>query len=61
MIELESDHSNISNRSISKIDFQIEELDAAKMDRSTVKQLVLSCKNEDVTFTMYELSDDEEE
>ena len=60
MIELESDHSNISNRSISKIDFQIEEADAAKIDRSTIKQLVLTCKNEDVTFSMYELNDEEE-
>ncbi|WP_456438609.1 hypothetical protein [Psychroserpens sp.] len=60
MIELESDHSNVTNRSISKIDFQIEEADAAKIDRSTIKKLVLTCKNEDVTFSMYELSNDEE-
>jgi len=60
MIELESDHSNVSNRSISKIDFQIEEADAAKMDRSNIKQLVLTCKNEDLTFSIYELSDEEE-
>ena len=61
MIELESDKSNVLNRSISKIDFQIEEADAAKMDRSSVKQLILTCKNEKVTFSIYELSKDEEE
>lgn len=61
MVELESDHSNVSNRSISKIDFQIEEADATKIDRSTLKQLILASKNEDITFSMYELSAEEEE
>ncbi len=61
MVELESDHSNVSNRSISKIDFQIEEADAAKIDRSTLKQFVLTCKNEKITFSIYELSTEEEE
>jgi hypothetical protein len=61
MIELESDHSNVSNRSISKIDFQIDEADAVKMNRSNLKQIVLSCKNEDITFSIYELNIDEEE
>ncbi|WP_431135877.1 hypothetical protein [Psychroserpens mesophilus] len=60
-IELESDHSNVSNRSISKIDFQIEEADAAKIDRSTVKQLVLTCKNHKIIFSVYDLIDEEEE
>ena len=60
MLELESDHSNVSNRSISKIDFQIEETDAAKLDRSAIQRLVLTCKNEHLTFSMYELTDEEE-
>ena len=60
MIELESDHSNVSNRSISKIDFQIEEADALKMERSNLKQLILSCKKESITFSIYELSEEEE-
>ena len=60
MIELESDHSNVSNRSISKIDFQIEEIDAAKMDRSAIAELILTCKNQDITFSICELSDEEE-
>ncbi len=60
MIELESDHSDVSNRSISKIDFQIEEADAAKIDRSNMKQVILTCKDEDIKFSMYELSDEEE-
>ncbi|MFK7782411.1 hypothetical protein [Psychroserpens sp.] len=60
MIELESDHSNVSNRSISKIDFQIDEADAAKLDRSNLKGFVLTCKKQDVTFSIYELNDEEE-
>lgn len=60
MLELESDHSNVSNRSITKIDFQIEEIDGAQMHRSNIKQVILSCKNKDVSFTIYELNDEEE-
>lgn len=61
MIELESDRSDIPNRSISKIDFQIEETDADKLDRATVKHLILTAKNETITFSICELSTDEEE
>lgn len=60
MVELESDHSNVSNRSISKIDFQIEETDAAKIKRSNLKQLILTCKKEVIKFSIYELSEEEE-
>lgn len=60
MVELESDHSNVSNRSITKIDFQIEEVDAAKMERSSLKQLCLKCKNQEISFAMCELQDEEE-
>ncbi len=60
MVELESDHSNVSNRSISKIDFQIDEADAIKIDRTTVKELILTCKKQQITFSIYELSDEEE-
>ncbi|WCO02564.1 hypothetical protein [Psychroserpens ponticola] len=60
MIELESDHSSVSNRSISKIDFQIEEVDAARIDRANIKQLILTSKQENILFSIYELSDEEE-
>ena len=60
MLELESDHSNVSNRSISKIDFQIEETDAVKLNRSAIKQLILTCKNHELSFSIYALSDEEE-
>ncbi|WP_425077059.1 hypothetical protein [Psychroserpens sp. S379A] len=60
MVELESDHSNVSNRSISKIDFQIEETDAAKIKRSNLKQLILTSKKEVIEFSVYESNDEEE-
>lgn len=60
MLELESDHSNVSNRSISKIDFQIEEAEAAKLDRNVLKQLILTCKNKELNFAIFEISDEEE-
>ena len=52
MVELESDFSNVSNRSISKIDFQIEEEDAAKITNSKLRELVLTCKKFEVVFTV---------
>lgn len=60
MLELESDHSNVSNRSVSKIDFQIEPSDAVRINRSAIKQLNLSCKNHEISFSVYELNDEEE-
>ncbi|WP_298758748.1 hypothetical protein [uncultured Psychroserpens sp.] len=52
MVELESDFSNVSNRSISKIDFQIEEKDAAKITNSTLRDVVLKCKKHEITFSV---------
>lgn len=60
MVELESDHSNVSNRNISKIDFQIEEADAAKIKRSNLKQLILTSKKEVIEFSVYESNAEEE-
>lgn len=60
MVELESDRSNVQDRSISKIDFQIEETDASKIDRSTIKELILTTnKNTPIHFSMFELSEEE--
>lgn len=61
MIELESDRSNVSNRSITKIDFQIEDTDASKIDRSTIKELVLiTTRKETIRFSMFQLNEEEE-
>ncbi|RKE97954.1 hypothetical protein [Ichthyenterobacterium magnum] len=53
MEELESDHSNVSNRSISKIDFQIEKEDIDKVDATRIKKMVLTSKKKVVEFTIY--------
>ncbi|SDS67816.1 hypothetical protein SAMN04515667_2720 [Formosa sp. Hel1_31_208] len=51
-IEFESDPTDVKGRSITKIDFQIEEADAAKIDRKTVTQLELVCKKHKLIFTV---------
>lgn len=60
MPELESDHSNVSNRSITKIDFQIEEADIDNLKRERITEIRLVAKKQDVTFTKYVASDEEE-
>lgn len=49
--EFESDHSNVSNRYITRIDFQIEKEDVAKFDKKVIKTLKLSAKKQEVIFT----------
>ncbi len=48
--EFESDHTDVKGRHITKIDFQIEEKDAAKIDRPNVDELMLSCKGKTFNF-----------
>jgi hypothetical protein len=50
-VEFESDPTDVKGRHITKIDFQIEEKDAAKINPKTVDELVLKCKNHDINFT----------
>ena len=50
MDEFESDHSNVSNRYITRIDFQIEEEDVPKFDKATIKSLKLSAKKQEIVF-----------
>ncbi len=50
MDEFESDHSNVSNRYITRIDFQIEEGDVAKFDKNKIESLTLSAKKQEVFF-----------
>ncbi|MEY8848376.1 hypothetical protein AB9K26_06155 [Psychroserpens sp. XS_ASV72] len=60
MLELESDHTDVKGRWITKIDFQINEADASKIDRTSVEQMVLNCKKENIVFSKYESIDEEE-
>jgi len=51
MDEFESNHSNVSNSFITRIDFQIEKEDVSKFDKKTIKSLKLSAKKQEVIFT----------
>lgn len=48
--EFESDHSSVSNRFITRIDFQIEKEDVSKFDKTLIKTLKLSAKKQEVIF-----------
>ncbi|GAA4955552.1 hypothetical protein GCM10023314_31620 [Algibacter agarivorans] len=48
--EFESDHSNVSNRFITRIDFQIEKEDVSKFDKASIESLKLSAKKQEVLF-----------
>ena len=61
MLELESDYSNVSNRSITKIDFQIEEADIKTLQNSRITSIQLKAKKQDILFTKYVGHSDEEE
>ena len=54
MDEFESDHTNVSNRFITRIDFQIEEDDILKIDKSLIKTLTLSAKKQQRSVIMVE-------
>jgi hypothetical protein len=50
MDEFESDHSNVSNRYITRIDFQIEKEDVPKLDKKSIKTVKLTSKKQEVIF-----------
>lgn len=50
MFELESDFSNVSNRYITSIDFEINEEDIKKIYSSKIESLQLLAKKQDIIF-----------
>ena len=48
--EFESDHSNVPNRFITRIDFQIEKEDVSKFDKAIIKTIKLSAKKQKIIF-----------
>ncbi len=60
MLELESDHSDISKRSITKIDFQIEENDIETLQKTRITDIQLKAKSYDIIFSKYTTQDEEE-
>ncbi len=54
MDEFESEYSNVTNRNITRIDFQIEEEDVSKIDKSQIDTLLLIAKKHKINFTTVE-------
>ena len=60
MLELESDVANVDNQYVTKIDFEIEADDIAKIVKSRIKFLELSAKKEEIKFSIIEILGEEE-
>ena len=60
MPEFESESSDIKGRSVTKIDFQIEENDIEQLENIKLKSIQLKVKKEDILFTKYVVSEEEE-
>lgn len=54
MLEFESDPSDIKGRSITKIDFQIEEADIEKLKTAKIMSIQLKVKKQEIAFSKYE-------
>lgn len=60
MDEIESEQiDDVFKGYVTRIDFEIEKEAVENIKRSTIKQLVLTCKNQKVVFSIYD-SDEEE-
>ena len=51
MDEFESDYSNVYNRYITQVDFQLEEEDISKIDTLQIDTLFLTAKKHQINFT----------
>ncbi|SEK86630.1 hypothetical protein SAMN04487910_1336 [Aquimarina amphilecti] len=60
MQEIESDFSNVSNRSITQIDFIIEEKDINKIEQSRINKITISSKKKTAYFENIVIQDEEE-
>ena len=54
MDEFESDHSNVSNKYITRIDFQIEEEDVSKLKQSNIKSIQLVTNKKTLEFKLHQ-------
>ena len=61
MVELESEFSNVSNRSISRIDFEIDSADVSKISKINIESLELISKKDRIVFSIIENSAEDEE
>lgn len=58
--EFESDHTDVKGRFVTKIDFLIEEADIERLKEAELKQVLLKVKQQEITFSKYIASDEEE-
>ena len=59
MVELESESSNIPNRNITRIDFEIDHEDISKISKTTIESLELIAKKNRIKFSIIEGGYDE--
>lgn len=59
-LEFESNHTEIKGRHVTNIDFQIEESEIEKLKAAKLKHVTLKVKNQEITFSKYINSDEEE-
>ena len=59
-IEFESERTDVNGRLVTKIDFQIEEADIERLKEATLKEVLLKVKKQEIMFSRYESSDEEE-
>lgn len=59
MQEIESDFSNVSNKSITQVDFVIEEQDIHKIDRSVIEKITVSSKKKTAHFEIMVYEEEE--
>lgn len=60
MLELESDQSPVKGRSVTKIDFEINEDDIKKLEHAKLTSIQLDIKNQSIQFTKHTVADEEE-
>ena len=51
-LEFESEHSNVSNRSITQIDFQLEKEDVSKIKKAKIETITLKTKKTSLDFSI---------
>ena len=59
MEELESEPSNVTQRYVTRIDFEIDSADVSKISRATVESLELVAKKNQLKFFIVEGNDDD--
>ena len=60
MLELESEHSPVKGRSVTKIDFEIDEDNVKQLEKVKLKSIQLEVKKQSLLFTKHISADEEE-